>query len=815
MSNIFKNFKAIRKNAKRFMKSSFFRAKFIYTKYYENLPINDNVVLIQSYSGTSMTGNAFYLLKELCDNSKYTYLTKVVAVNEKNYDNVCEFLKIQSFKNIRVIKLHSREYCKMLASAKYLINNVTFPFYFIKREEQVYLNTWHGTPLKALGKSMEEDMLAIGNVQRNFLMTDFLLAPNEFTFDILRNDYMLNHFYTGTYLLNGYPRNHIFNDIDYQKKVRQELELEDKKIVAYMPTWRGTHALRSDTEQYIYIMHMLIELEKNIDDSTLIFIKEHSMSSIKIDFDQFEKIRPFPEEYETYQFLSIADSLITDYSSVMFDYANTGRKVILYSYDREEYLAERGFYIEFDSLPFTIVDTTKELIHEVNHIDCYKNYNEEIFKYIRYDQTNTIEALLDLMILNEKDSKLNLIPGEQYQNGKENVLIFTGALLRNGITTALKGILHNIDSSERNYILTFSKGAVERNKGTLKELGDYDYISIQGQKNLLIREAICSFLYFRFNMSNAIIEKHLKNIYVREAKRVYGNIKFDYLIHYTGYERKFMNLFRFMDGYKMIYVHSNLVKESKTRKNVHLLSLNSAYQAYDKIVTIRESSEKELLLDDVENMSSKIALAHNLNNYHSILENAKKDIVFDDNTLSNVELNNLVDILDSDENKFINVARFSVEKGLDNLVSAFEKYYMNNHSGYLIIIGGHGNTYEDIMNQVENSSAKEHIVIIQSMSNPFPILAKSNAFVLSSHYEGLPMVIMEALILDIPVISTAITGPKEFLEQGYGYLVEDSVDGLCSGMEKYKETHLDELQKFDYIAFNKKALAEFSNLFNK
>ena len=83
-------------------------------------------------------------------------------------------MKIRGFDRVTVIKMHSRMYCKKLAQSKYLINNVTFPTYFIKNEEQIYLNTWHGTPLKALGKAMTEEMHTIGNVQRNFLMCDYI-----------------------------------------------------------------------------------------------------------------------------------------------------------------------------------------------------------------------------------------------------------------------------------------------------------------------------------------------------------------------------------------------------------------------------------------------------------------------------------------------------------------------------------------------------------------------------------------------------------------------------------------------------------------
>lgn len=582
-----------------------------------------------------------------------------------------------------------------------------------------------------------------------------------------------------------------------------------------MPTWRGTHALRNDTEQYIYIMHLLIELEKNIDDNTIVFVKEHNMSSLQIDFTQFEKIKPFPNIYETYQFLSITDCLITDYSSVMFDYANTGRKIILYAYDEEEYFKDRGMYIDFKTLPFVKCRTTVEVINELSQIDKYVSYEEEINKYISYDKTNTITDLLNLMIENKLSEKLNVIDGTKYRNNKENVLVFTGALLKNGITTALSGILNNVDAEEKNYILTFTAKSVAPNKKTISKLGDFDYFSIQGQVNLLIHEAIISFLYYRLNLHNKYIDNVMKNRYEREIKRIYPYVHFDYVIHYTGYERKFMNLFRFIDAKKMIYVHNNLIKESKTRNNIHLPSLKTAYKEYDKIVIIRESMKEELIFDSNLDIKEKVMLAHNLNNYDLIIENSKQELLFDEDTVCNKELEEVKSILnDKKGNIFIDVARFSVEKGLDNLVSAFEEHYSSCPDDYLIIIGGHGNTYEDLMIQVENSQAKDHIIIIKSLSNPFPVLGKSDAFVLSSHYEGLPMVIMEALILNKPVISTDITGPREFLSQGYGYLVPDSIEGLVKGMKMYTDTKLVDLKPFDYVDFNKKAINEFYSLFD-
>lgn len=804
--------KVVKKNVRKFVKDDFFRAKFVYTRYYDDLNIDENYVLIQSYNATSISGNPFYILKELCESPKYKHLKKVVAATLGCHADISEFLKNHGMDEVEVVRLHSRRYCYLLASAKYLVNNVTFPTYFIKKEGQVYLNTWHGTPLKALGKSMTEEMHTIGNVQRNFLMCDYILNPNKFTEDIIRRDYMIEGLYTGNYILNGYPRNHIFYDEKQRKVLKEKLDLENKKIYVYMPTWRGTHKKRNNNEQFYYIMHMLFELDKVLDDDSILYVKEHNMSTLQINFDQFEHIQVFPAEYETYEFLNIADCLITDYSSVMFDFANSGKKVILYAYDEKEYLKDRGMYIDFASLPFEKVYTTRELVESVLSLDNFKDYSKDVNQYIEFDGKNTISDILDLMIANKESKNLNI--ERAITNDKENVLIFTGALLRNGITTALKGILNNIDVNERDYILTFTRNAVEPNREVLRELGDFNFVSIMGQKNFRWSEAIAYALFFRLNISNAYIEKKLRAIFTREAKRVYPTLKIDYAIHYTGYERQFMNLFRFMNCKRITYVHNNLIEEHKNRGNVHLPTVKAAYRDFDKVVIIRESMKNELITGSNKIDGNKVHVAHNLNNINEILEKSKLAVSFDNNTECTCSLEHLNEVLENPNNTiFINIARFSVEKGLDNLVKAFEIHCNSNKESYLILIGGHGATYQDILKQVENSKYKDQIIVIKSLSNPHAILVKSDVFVLSSHYEGLPMVIIEALILNKPVISTAITGPKEFLEKGYGYLVEDSVEGLVKGMHEYTNNGLSQLIKFDYEDFNRKALDEFNELF--
>ena len=89
---------------------------------------------------------------------------------------------------------------RLLASAKYLINDATFPNYWIKKEGQVYINTWHGTPLKAMGRKVHNDVF-FGNVQKNLVNADYLLYPNIFTKDVMIRDYMLENISSNSYIL--------------------------------------------------------------------------------------------------------------------------------------------------------------------------------------------------------------------------------------------------------------------------------------------------------------------------------------------------------------------------------------------------------------------------------------------------------------------------------------------------------------------------------------------------------------------------------------------------------------------------------------
>lgn len=183
------------------------------------------------------------------------------------------------------------------------------------------------------------------------------------------------------------------------------------------------------------------------------------------------------------------------------------KKIILYAYDKEEYFADRGMYLNYDKLPFAITTNTDQVIDELKRIDEYEDYSEFIEKFCKYDSKNAGKILCDFLLKNKEDKFLKTYEGESFANNKENVLIFAGALLKNGITTALKGIINNIDLSKRNYIITFYKSSIEKNKMTINDFSEVTYIPMQGQKNFTIREAINNFAFYRLKINTNHIKK--------------------------------------------------------------------------------------------------------------------------------------------------------------------------------------------------------------------------------------------------------------------------------------------------------------------
>ena len=91
---------------------------------------------------------------------------------------------------------------------------------------------------------------SLANIQKNYLMSDYALFPNEFTYNVFMEDYYLKDIFKGKSLIANYPRNYVFYDKEQGVQMKKTLGYEDKKIFAYMPTWRGM-GRKADTKNQI------------------------------------------------------------------------------------------------------------------------------------------------------------------------------------------------------------------------------------------------------------------------------------------------------------------------------------------------------------------------------------------------------------------------------------------------------------------------------------------------------------------------------------------------------------------------------------
>lgn len=776
-----------------------------YTKYYHKLKINHHAVLFESQHGTGMHGNMFYMLRAMVQDSAYNDYTLYLSCRKSNKEQFAEMLQRHGMERVVLVELFSKQYFRLMASAKYLVNDNTFLPFFVKKEGQVYLNTWHGTPLKTLGKKIQNAMYGIGNTQKNFFMADYLLYPNVYTMEHMVEDYMLENLAKGKILLSGYPRNTAFYDEQSANAIREELELTDKRVYAFMPTWRGAVG-EIDPKATTYVQYYLYEMDKRLGENEILYVNLHPIAQKNVNFRYFEHIKEFPKEYETYEFLNVADCLITDYSSVFYDFAVSGKKCVLFTYDREEYFADRGVYRSLDDLPFPKVETVDELFTELR---LEKNYDDTAFlkEYCAYDHADGAKDLCRRFIFGTPSSRIE--EREIAHNGKENVMLYVGNLSKNGITTSVFNLLNNLDCTKKNYYVTFRAGLVKSNQEVLSKLPrGVNYIATTGKMNLSFCKKVFWILLKHHKAPLRPVMKWLQKDLKMDLQRHYANIPMDTLVHFTGYEDPKILLYSAFENNKVIYVHSDMEQEVKVRKNQRKNVLQYAYEKYDHVALVAED-----LLEVTGRLLKKprsLDVAHNVIDYKGIQERGTEEMAFDPDTRCNKTFEEVQNIFQSNAKKLVSVGRFSPEKGHRRLIEAFGNVLKEEPNAYLFIIGGnqYNGLYDELTEYVETLPYGERVVLILSMTNPLPLVKACDGFVLSSFYEGFGLVIVEADILGVPAISTDITGPRVFMKKYGGVLVPDSTQGLEQGMRKLFAGEVKPLT-VDYEEYNRNAVSEF------
>lgn len=360
-----------RRKIKSLFKSKRELPKFLYRKFFLNYTMKDDWVFCESFFG-----------KNYSDSPKYVY-----EYLQKNYPDKYRFIWVIDKKKTFVpykhtkVKRFSIRYCYYLARCKYYIFNSRQPVWIKKRDGNVFLQTWHGTPLKRLVFDLEDINSATPRYKKQTYLQsrswDYLIAANQYSSDIFKRCFIYNK----TMLETGYPRNDIMhwdNKDEISSSLRDKLGIpKGKKTILYAPTWRDDEYYTKG--QYKFTLKLDLQLMKEqLGDEYVILLRTHYFIADSIDITGMED---FAFNFSNYDDISelylISDYLITDYSSVFFDYANLKRPMLFYTYDLEKYRdVLRGFYIDIEEeLPGPLLFTTEEII------DAFHNMNEIVDNY--------------------------------------------------------------------------------------------------------------------------------------------------------------------------------------------------------------------------------------------------------------------------------------------------------------------------------------------------------------------------------------------------------------------------------------------------
>lgn len=481
-------------------------------------------VFIQAKGGRAPAGNMFSLLLESLQYNK----SIVLALKNSEQEHWNALCSTYGFHNapIRTVQPETFRYYYHLARCAYLLNDSTFPHRFQKRSDQIYLNTWHGVPLKHMGCDVPARAYAIGDVQRNFLHADYLLFPNPFMQEVMLRSYMLDKLYRGTILQESYPRITLLTDAKRREVLRRSLGLSHMRVCCYLPTWRGLMTKKENTRQHADCMRYLSELDGLLTDDTLLYVKLHPYAERGFCPDSYRHIRPFPQEYETYDFLSVCDVLITDYSSIFFDFAFTRRKIILFAYDYEEYKTNRGLYLDPADLPFPMVRTPQDLFRE---IITPKYYDDTVFltDYCPYSPSSTSEKLCRLLYKNDVTARTTKLPPSTL------CLYYAGQLIPGASTFYLYYLLQQKTQEANYHMLTgIQAGSLKEYPERIKKLLSFsDFLSVDRQLFFTPAEALAYILlikkHYNFRLLTSILQPYLDRLFSREYHRKFGTITFD------------------------------------------------------------------------------------------------------------------------------------------------------------------------------------------------------------------------------------------------------------------------------------------------
>ncbi len=354
---------------------------------------NKKLIFFENSDGMSYSGQAKYIYEKMLELGYNKYLDFIWSYSGD--------LEIPG--NPVITSRDSRNYQKLLKDCEYWVTSINFPL--LKDDEEiVHLQTTNGTPFKRMGEDIEtnskkikKDKILLGPGKLNYLLT-----PNDFSKEVFKRAFD----YDGKIINKGYPANDIFYQNTSKKidEIKKSINLpKDKKTILFAPTFRDEE-VNTENQKFKLLMD-LKALYENLSQDYVLLLRLHHL--VLDDLEIPDEMEGFAMDLSDYDDITelylISDILVTDYSSVFFDYAHSKKPILFFVPDIDKYSSFRGLYDEVrEELPGPEIASEEELAENIKNIDKisseYKEKYDKFYdKYCNLGHGNSAKDVIDII----------------------------------------------------------------------------------------------------------------------------------------------------------------------------------------------------------------------------------------------------------------------------------------------------------------------------------------------------------------------------------------------------------------------------------
>lgn len=806
----------------------------LYVHYYKKNRVDEHTVFYCSHYGTGMVCSPYAIFRTLLASEDFGSYTHIWQINDPE-ERALLAEEYAAYDNVKFVGKNSVGYFNAITSAKYLIINVTLPFYFTKKPEQVFVNTWHGIPLKTLGYDTPDGKYSVRNTMHNLLQTDWIVSPCRFTTKIFLDSYKLRGIYAGQMTECGHPRcdllRHTRRDEILGKLAARGTEVdESRKIILYAPTWKGAGG---DVEKAVNDIARYDEfcdfLTSHIDtEQYQILIKPHPAVYRQLTREQKESGQYVSQCIDTDELLSITDILVSDYSSLFFDFLLTDRPVFFYIPDVETYRKERGVYFALDELPGPYSGDMGDIADWINDAEAVRNRYRAPYEKMKAwacecDDGKVCERVVDAVFRGDVSARR---PVRDMGTDKKKLLINGGSFAMNGVTTTLLTLLRLLDYDTFDVTLLIVDD--DRSMPNIMQVDDRVRVLCRcGQIPFGAGELVQHRRIIQHGVDEALYHKLLtEGAYHRNYTRCFGDSRFDAVIDYSGYGvTQPLTLMQCEGATRIIWQHNDLYRDltnkAKRRTKAYrrksattLEALLTLYRVFDKVVSCSEGAMEvnrhHLAASDTYSKFTFVTNTLNVERIRTSVAAARyEDGQFID--APQTEREKAVPAPEEGNVNFVTMGRFSPEKNHLALIEGFARLCGERPRCRLYIIGD-GALREAYEQKIAELGVTEQVILTGQLDNPFGIMQRCGCFILPSHYEGMPMVIYEARALGMAIIMSEFSTAASVCIPDGQMVVGHSGDALYEAMKAFADGDFQADYTFDADALNRKALAEFENV---